>query len=96
MGIFQAIIDFFSSLLGQSQFTDATHKLMTEMGAQNEIATYDAAVKTAAAILQQGATLASTIQQVTAQHAIPEHHAAVIAAAAQAQANTNSAGPANP
>ena len=91
MGIFTAIIDFFASLLGQSQFTDSMHALMTGMGASSDIATYDAAVKTAAALLQQGATLASTIEEVSAQHWLPEHHAAVVVAAAKAQADKASA-----
>lgn len=96
MGIFQAIIDFFAGLLGNSAFVDSTHQLMTEMGASNEIGMYDAAVKTASELLQQGATLAQTIASTAAHNSIPEHHAAVIAAAAQAQVNTNSAAKAQP
>lgn len=90
MNIFQAIITFFEGLLGNSQFVDSTHALMTEMGASNEIGMYDAAVKTASELLQQGATLAQTIASTAAHNSIPEHHAAVIAAAAQAQVNTSS------
>lgn len=91
MPIFTAIITFFESIFGSSQFADAAHALFSSMGASNDIAVYDSAVQTAAKLLAEGATMAGTIEQVRAAHSIPEHHAAVVVAAAKAQIDKASA-----
>ena len=91
MPIFMAIISFFESILGSSQFADAAHALFSGMGASNDISVYDSAVRTAATLLQEGATMAGTISQVQARHSLPEHHAAVVVAAARAQIDKASA-----
>ena len=82
MTLILGIVHFLENLLGQSAFIDATHKLLTDVGAQSSIDTYDRAVATAERLLTDGASLAATIQQVSQLHPMPESHAAVVSAVA--------------
>jgi len=90
MGIFEAIVSFFANLLGSSVFTDALHKLFSELGLASDPTVYDAALSTASTALKAGASLADTIQQVSDTHSLPAHHAATVVAAAVAQAASDS------
>lgn len=94
MGIFEAIVAAFEALLGNSAFVDNTHKLMTELGASASIPTLDAASATAETLLESGATVAATVDQVASQHALPPHHAAMVVASAAAKQKAAAPAPA--
>ena len=69
-------------LLGKGVFTDSLHSLFTALHLESDIPVLDAASATATAALTAGASVVDTITQVSAEHNIPDHHAAIVVAAA--------------